>query len=74
MVSEGVWASKMTQGDLFSPEGDKASRCGLCVHRNAVVDGETGPCSPMGERAATDPPCPWFFGRRQLRLPLISRP
>jgi hypothetical protein len=74
MGSEGVWTGKMTQRDLFDAPEDKSARCGLCVHRNAVVDGESGACSPKGERGAHDPPCSWFFGRLQLRLSLMKRP
>lgn len=50
------------------------SRCGLCVHRNGGDGDEIAPCSPMGERHRDAAPCPWAFGKTELRLATAKRP
>lgn len=49
------------------------TRCGVCVHRNALLDAPSGYCTPMGWRKADDPPCAWGFGHEQLRAALYGR-
>jgi hypothetical protein len=49
-------------------------RCGLCVHRNGSDGDEIAPCSPMGERHRDAMPCPWAFGKTELKLATARRP